>query len=74
MMTYAWVVIRLLLFTVPVVATVYTYWTRTPQYALLHALTTEPQSSQLPMSNGDKTKTAFAVSLPRPSPMRPPCS
>jgi hypothetical protein len=42
MMTYTWVVIRLLLFTVPVVATVYTYWTRTPQYALLHALTTEP--------------------------------
>src|SRR5688500_3319832 len=36
MTIYTRVLFVLLLFT-PVVATVYTYWTQTPQYALLHA-------------------------------------
>lgn len=35
------VLLVLILLTCLVVATVYTYWTRTPQYALLHALTSE---------------------------------
>ena len=43
--------LRVLLITCCVVATVYTYWTRTPQYALLHAL--RPETGAEAMTHRD---------------------
>ncbi|HKO19735.1 MAG TPA: hypothetical protein VJU82_12700 [Acidobacteriaceae bacterium] len=49
------VVLVVLLFT-PVVATVYTYWTRTPQYELLHTLKSQEQGEPMTYFPSERTR------------------
>ena len=47
MKLYTRALLLLLLFTCLVAATAYTYWTRTPQYALLHALRSQERNKRM---------------------------
>src|SRR5690348_3151357 len=62
MLIYVKVLLLLGLVTVPVGATVYTYWTRTPQYALLHALRAEaPEEQAAPRERESVSTRSFTL-------------
>jgi hypothetical protein len=64
MRIYTRALLLLLLFTCLVAATVYTYWTRTPQYALLHALRSQERDE--PMTYHDRARARKRTLTARP--------